>query len=48
MTVHARWPILLMLLLALGAVGCADNAASSDGDKRGGFYSGVSGGGAWP
>ena len=45
---RARWPILLMLLLTLSAAGCADNAAPSDSDKRGGFYSGVSGGGTWP
>jgi hypothetical protein len=43
--VRTRWPILLMLLLALSGAGCADNAAPSDSDGRGGFYGGVSGGG---
>jgi hypothetical protein len=48
MTVRARWPILLGLLMVLLAAGCADSSASPDSDKRGGFYGGVSGGGTWP
>ena len=47
MTMRALWPILLMLL-ALSAASCADNAAPSDSDKRGGFYGGISGSGTWP
>jgi hypothetical protein len=43
-----RWPVLLGLLLALSAAGCADDRAASDGDKRGGFYGGVSAGGTRP
>jgi hypothetical protein len=44
----ARWPALLGLLLVLFAFGCADDRAASDGDKRGGFYGGVSAGGTRP
>jgi len=45
--VGVRGAILLMLLLALSAAGCANNPAPSDGDKRGGFYGSISGGGTW-
>ena len=39
----------LGLLLCLLTSGCADSGSStSDSDKRGGFYGGVSGGGSWP
>jgi len=38
----------LGLLLCLLTSGCADSGSSSDNDKRGGFYGGVSGGGSWP
>jgi hypothetical protein len=43
-----RWPILLGLLASLLAAACADSGASSDNDKRGVFYGGISGGGARP
>jgi hypothetical protein len=36
------------LLLALLTAGCADTGATSDDDKRGVFYGGVSAGGARP
>ena len=43
-----RWSILLGLLMALLVAGCADNGASSDTDRRGVFYGGISAGGARP
>jgi hypothetical protein len=36
------------LLLALLTAGCADTGATSDNDKRGVFYGGVSAGGTRP
>jgi hypothetical protein len=42
------WFAVIALLLALSSVGCADTSASSDNDKRGVFYGGVSGGHTWP
>jgi hypothetical protein len=46
---RTRWPVLLLLALALStAVGCADNGASSDSYRRGGFYGGISSGGVLP
>jgi len=40
---------LLGLTLCLLSSACADSGGStSDSDKRGGFYGGVSGGGSWP
>jgi hypothetical protein len=38
----------MALMLSLLAAGCADPGASSDNDKRGVFYGGVSAGGARP
>ena len=40
--------VVIGLLLALLAAGCADTGATSDNDKRGVFYGGVSAGGARP
>jgi catechol 2,3-dioxygenase-like lactoylglutathione lyase family enzyme len=45
---QTRWSILLGLLASLVAAACADSGASSDNDRRGGFYAGISGGGTWP
>jgi hypothetical protein len=45
---HMRWPILLGLLVVLLVAGCADSGTSSDKDKRGVFYGGISAGGARP
>jgi hypothetical protein len=45
---HMRWPILLGLLVVLLVAGCADSGNSSDNDKRGVFYGGISAGGARP
>jgi hypothetical protein len=42
-----RLAIIGILLLLVGE-GCADTGASSDTDKRGTFYGGVSGGRTWP
>ena len=36
------------LLLALLTAGCADTGSTSDNDKRGVFYGGVTGGGTRP
>ena len=41
-------PLLIGVALVLLAQGCADSGASSDTDKHGGFYGGISGGGTWP
>ena len=43
-----RWSILLGLLASLLAAACADSGASSDNDRRGGFYGGISAGGTRP
>jgi hypothetical protein len=43
-----RWSILLGLLMALLIAGCADTGTSSDDDRRGVLYGGISGGGARP
>jgi hypothetical protein len=43
-----RWSILLGLLMALLITGCADSGDSSDNDRRGGLYGGISGGGVRP
>jgi hypothetical protein len=45
---HMRWFILLGLLMALLIAGCADTGNSSDDDRRGVLYGGISGGGARP
>jgi hypothetical protein len=42
------WFSVLGLMLSLLAAGCADPAATSDNDKRGVFYGGVSAGGTRP
>jgi hypothetical protein len=39
---------MIALTLFLLAAGCADRDTSSDNDKRGGFYGGVSAGGTRP
>jgi hypothetical protein len=41
-------PLLIALLLALLAQGCANDGTATDSGKRGGFYGGVSGAGTWP
>jgi hypothetical protein len=41
-------PLLIGVVLATLAHGCADIGTSSESDRRGGFYGGVSGGGTWP
>jgi len=43
-----RWSILLGFLLALLVAGCVDSGNSSDSDRRGGLYGGISGGGLRP
>ena len=40
--------LLLALLTAGLTAGCADPGSTSDNDKRGVFYGGVTGGGTWP
>jgi hypothetical protein len=42
------WLALIGLVLSLAIAGCADTGATSDNDKRGVFYGGVSGGHTWP
>ena len=44
----APWLAIAGLLLSLLVAGCADTGASSDNDKRGGFYGGIIGGGTRP
>ena len=43
-----RLASVMALMLLLFAAGCADPGATSDNDKRGVFYGGVSAGGARP
>jgi hypothetical protein len=43
-----HWFSVIGLMLLLLAAGCADVGATSDNDKRGVFYGGVSAGGARP
>src|SRR5580692_3967705 len=43
-----RWFSVMALMLSLLAAGCADSGATSDNDKRGVFYGGVSAGGTRP
>jgi non-heme Fe2+,alpha-ketoglutarate-dependent halogenase len=42
------WLTLIGLFLSLTVAGCADKGATSDDDKRGVFYGGVTGGRTWP
>jgi hypothetical protein len=42
------WFGVIGLLLALLAAGCADTGTTSDNDKHGVLYGGVSGGRTWP
>ena len=42
------WRAVLGLLATLLVAGCVNNDVASDGDKRGGFYGGVSAGGTRP
>jgi len=44
----ARWPLLFGLVATLLAGGCANKDTTSDSDKRGGFYGGISAGGTRP
>jgi hypothetical protein len=39
------WRVAALLLACLALAGCADNSKSSDNDRFGGFYGGVTGGG---
>jgi len=41
-------PLLLALVAALLAAGCANKDTASDNNQRGGFYGGVSAGGTRP
>ena len=43
-----HWFSVMALMLSLVAAGCADSGATSDNDKRGVFYGGVSAGGTRP
>jgi hypothetical protein len=43
-----HWVSVVALMLALLTAGCADTGATSDNDKRGVFYGGVSAGGTRP
>jgi hypothetical protein len=42
------WFAVIGFVLVLSAAGCADTGATSDNDKHGAFYGGVSGGRTWP
>jgi hypothetical protein len=44
----ARWAPVLGLLATLLVAGCANKDITSDSDKRGGLYGGVSAGGTRP
>ena len=44
----ARWPLLFGLVATLLGGGCANKDTTSDSDKRGGFYGGISAGGTRP
>jgi hypothetical protein len=45
---RGHWFSAMGLMLSLLATGCADAGATSDNDKRGVFYGGVSAGGTRP
>jgi hypothetical protein len=45
---QTRWSILLGFLASLLVAACADSGNSSDNDKRGVFYGGISAGGTRP